>query len=109
MISRKTGSRLPYAAAVPTLSGLTRSVGAAIRSVFRAGRATQEAKPAPGRRPPQADSPGRTGPDRTVEIDPRKVGTVRMSYSPIHDGAPDPGEIVWTWVPFEENDGQGKD
>ena len=32
-----------------------------------------------------------------------------MSYSPHTDGAPDPGEIVWTWVPFEENDGRGKD
>jgi len=20
-----------------------------------------------------------------------------------------PGEVVWTWVPFEENDGRGKD
>jgi len=32
-----------------------------------------------------------------------------MSYSPVRDGNPDPGEIVWTWVPFEENNGQGKD
>ena len=32
-----------------------------------------------------------------------------MSYSPQTDGAPDPGEVVWTWVPFEENDGRGKD
>jgi hypothetical protein len=34
---------------------------------------------------------------------------VRTSYSPQTDEAPDPGEIVWTWVPFEENDGRGKD
>lgn len=32
-----------------------------------------------------------------------------MSYSPRTDGNPDPGEIVWTWVPFEERDGRGKD
>jgi mRNA-degrading endonuclease toxin of MazEF toxin-antitoxin module len=32
-----------------------------------------------------------------------------MSYSPVTDGDPDPGEIVWTWVPFEENDQKGKD
>jgi hypothetical protein len=25
------------------------------------------------------------------------------------DGAPDAGEIVWTWVPYAENDGRGKD
>ena len=32
-----------------------------------------------------------------------------MTYSPSTDGAPDPGEVVWTWVPFEERDGRGKD
>lgn len=32
-----------------------------------------------------------------------------MSYNPSTDGDPDPGEIVWTWVPYEENDGRGKD
>lgn len=30
-------------------------------------------------------------------------------YSPELDGRADPGEIVWTWVEFEENDGRGKD
>jgi hypothetical protein len=32
-----------------------------------------------------------------------------MTYSPRRDGRPDPGEIVWTWVPYEEDHGQGKD
>ena len=54
-------------------------------------------------------SPGESGPDATVEVDPHRIGPVRMSYSPQTDGAPDPGEVVWTWVPFEENDGRGKD
>ncbi|NVM97950.1 type II toxin-antitoxin system PemK/MazF family toxin [Arthrobacter sp. SDTb3-6] len=36
-------------------------------------------------------------------------GTSRTLYSPKPDGAPDPGEIVWTWVPFEEDFSQGKD
>lgn len=54
-------------------------------------------------------SPGRTGPSATAEADPREVGPVRTSYAPDRDGDPDPGEIVWTWVPFEENDGRGKD
>ncbi|HEY3647051.1 MAG TPA: hypothetical protein VGL33_03705, partial [Streptosporangiaceae bacterium] len=52
---------------------------------------------------------GESGPDATVEVDPHRIGPVRMSYSPQTDGAPDPGEVVWTWVPFEENDGRGKD
>ncbi|MEU6944504.1 type II toxin-antitoxin system PemK/MazF family toxin [Streptomyces sp. NPDC046316] len=45
----------------------------------------------------------------TTEADPHAIGPVRTSYAPDRDGAPDPGEIVWTWVPFEENDGRGKD
>src|ERR1700744_2453371 len=53
--------------------------------------------------------PGESGPDASVEVDPHRIGPVRMSYSPQADGAPDPGEVVWTWVPFEENDGRGKD
>ena len=32
-----------------------------------------------------------------------------MQYEPSPDGDPDAGEIVWTWVPYEENDGRGKD
>ncbi|MGW0706391.1 type II toxin-antitoxin system PemK/MazF family toxin [Streptomyces sp. NPDC002643] len=57
----------------------------------------------------ELDVPGRYGPFATAEADPRDVGRVRTEYSPAHDGDPDPGEIVWTWVPFEENDGRGKD
>lgn len=30
-------------------------------------------------------------------------------YDPHPDGRPDPGEIVWTWVPYEEDHSQGKD
>lgn len=30
-------------------------------------------------------------------------------YSPELDGDPDPGEIVWTWVPYEDDPNQGKD
>jgi hypothetical protein len=37
------------------------------------------------------------------------TGAVRARYAPVLDGDPDPGEIVWTWVPFEEDHSQGKD
>jgi hypothetical protein len=37
------------------------------------------------------------------------TGPIRFDYRPRRDGKPDPGEIVWAWVPFEENDGRGKD
>ncbi|MDT0265080.1 type II toxin-antitoxin system PemK/MazF family toxin [Streptomyces sp. DSM 44915] len=52
---------------------------------------------------------GRFGAAATVEVDPRRVGRVRTEYAPEPDGDPDPGEIVWTWVPYEEGDGRGKD
>ncbi|HEX5089226.1 MAG TPA: type II toxin-antitoxin system PemK/MazF family toxin [Nocardioides sp.] len=31
------------------------------------------------------------------------------SYEPEADGLPDPGEVVWGWVPYEEDPSQGKD
>ncbi len=32
-----------------------------------------------------------------------------MEYSPDLDGLADPGEVVWTWVPYEEDPSRGKD
>ena len=32
-----------------------------------------------------------------------------MTYDPKPDGRPDPGEVVWTWVPFEDDPSRGKD
>jgi mRNA-degrading endonuclease toxin of MazEF toxin-antitoxin module len=32
-----------------------------------------------------------------------------IEYSPCLDGDPDPGEVVWTWVSYEEDPSQGKD
>jgi hypothetical protein len=37
----------------------------------------------------------------------RGISTIR--YAPQPDGSPDPGEIVWTWVPYEEDHSKGKD
>jgi hypothetical protein len=33
----------------------------------------------------------------------------RLRYAPRADGRPDPGEVVWAWVPYEEDPAQGKD
>jgi PemK-like, MazF-like toxin of type II toxin-antitoxin system len=44
---------------------------------------------------------------------PRQVPTARrgrqLEYSPNLDGDADPGEIVWTWVKYEDDPHQGKD
>ena len=34
---------------------------------------------------------------------------VEITYDPKPDGRPDPGEVVWTWVPYEDDPSQGKD
>ncbi len=54
-------------------------------------------------------SPGRFGSSRTVGVRPPGPDGLRISYAPRTDGDPDAGEVVWTWVPYEENDGRGKD
>src|SRR4051812_15361691 len=33
----------------------------------------------------------------------------RLEYSPQLDGDADPGEVVWTWVAYEEDASRGKD
>ena len=32
-----------------------------------------------------------------------------VTYAAEPDGLPDPGEVVWTWVPYEDDPQQGKD
>ena len=34
---------------------------------------------------------------------------VRIAYTPDMDGDADPGEVVWAWVPYEEDPNRGKD
>ena len=36
-------------------------------------------------------------------------GRAAVRYAPSPNGQPEPGEIVWTWVPYEEDYSQGKD
>ncbi len=52
-------------------------------------------------------TPGRAGAFATRAVPPPRV--LALEYAPDTDGAPDAGEIVWTWVPYVENDGRGKD
>jgi hypothetical protein len=44
---------------------------------------------------------------RPVPVKPK--ATLRIVYEPRLDGDADPGEVVWTWVPYEEDPRQGKD
>ncbi len=44
-------------------------------------------------------------PTTTAERD----DTPGIVYAPEIDGEPDPGEVVWGWVPYEDDPSQGKD
>ncbi|MEZ5205129.1 MAG: type II toxin-antitoxin system PemK/MazF family toxin [Acidimicrobiales bacterium] len=47
------------------------------------------------------------GPGRSGDAD--ATGGITVSYQPEHDGDADPGEVVWSWVPYEDDPSQGKD
>lgn len=54
-------------------------------------------------------SPGQFGEGATRDVAASELRGAKLEYAPSMDGDPDPGEIVWTWVPYVENDGRGKD
>ncbi|SDE44403.1 type II toxin-antitoxin system PemK/MazF family toxin [Rhodococcus tukisamuensis] len=65
----------------------------------------------------EAGKPKGTNPTRTVTPGRPVASTMvptahrarRVEYSPDLDGRADPGEVVWTWVAYEEDASQGKD
>jgi hypothetical protein len=61
------------------------------------------AKPAP----PKPRPPVQTASSSSYPGD--FTGKAKLAYAPEADGNPDPGEVVWAWVPFEEDHSQGKD
>nr|MDQ5862190.1 type II toxin-antitoxin system PemK/MazF family toxin [Actinomycetota bacterium] len=95
-----------------------RSLGDAVRMSLRAlgriragdhgtsgGAGTQHGRAA-ARSSPEATVPP-DGASAAYAGDFQGVSTAR--YAPQPDGEPDPGEVVWTWVPYEEDHTRGKD
>jgi hypothetical protein len=72
----------PYGAGVARDHRILRLTGRVTELIRRAARTTAAARPP-------------ASPD--------------VEYRPRTDGRPDPGEIVWAWVPYDEDDGRGKD
>jgi len=107
--SRISAAPLSRAAIVTTVTQRTGLLGALQRLFLPSSRpsATMTA-PAP-HTAPEREEPGRTGTTATVEITPPGRGGLQVTYAPARDGDPDAGEVVWTWVPYTENDGRGKD
>jgi hypothetical protein len=56
-----------------------------------------------GARPPRRDDHPRAATPRQDD------DAVVFEYAPELDGEPDPGEVVWTWVAYEDDPRQGKD
>ena len=54
-------------------------------------------------------APRRTTGGGSVRNAPTGDRARRVVYAPDLDGAADPGEVVWAWVPFEEDARRGKD
>lgn len=74
------------------------------RSIYRQVRQLQNSSGRPTGQGPSRGA-GREGSGYAGDF----RGRLQASYAPKPDGRPDPGEIVWTWVPFEEDYSKGKD
>lgn len=97
----------PVASLAPVSSSpWIRLVDSVLRTLTRPAARTAGRTPGPSPRPPSTPMP-HPAPDAAYPGD--FVGSPRPVYAPRPDGDPDPGEIVWTWVPYEEDHRQGKD
>lgn len=83
-----------------TTSEIIRTIGQAIVDALRP-RATRRPRQRPGRA-----TPGPGGGRRYPGDFP---GRPRLTYDPHPGKLADPGEVVWTWVPYEEDHTRGKD
>jgi len=80
------------------------SSGGAGRSQRKSSSKASSSKTSSKQQRKPAARPSGGAPARDIE-----TNGVSFEYSPDLDGDPDPGEVVWTWVPYEEDASQGKD
>jgi hypothetical protein len=76
------------------------SLSRVLRSLLRTAMEPAAPPPAAARR----DTPADGVRDLSGGLD-----GVDLVHHPQDDGEPDPGEVVWAWVPYDEGDGRGKD
>ncbi len=97
-----------------------RTIGAAVLRTLRlldrlngpaGGQSRTQAPASPGRkpgaRPPSPAGTPAAQPGSGYAGDFR--GKAEIRYAPSPNGRPEPGEIVWAWVPYEEDHARGKD
>ena len=108
----------------PRTSALLRRVGtaiarAAVSSATKSSKSSRSSRPSSrssrsrsttsGPKPtaPRTTSPASRGQEQAYQGD--FTGRATITYDPRLDGDADPGEVVWAWVPYEEDHSQGKD
>ncbi len=69
------------------------------------GRHADRRHPSPG----TSGESSPTGRGRPTRHRPSREAARQVSYAPDLDGDADPGEVVWTWVAYEEDPTRGKD
>lgn len=91
---------------------MRRLLTAVLELIFGTEQQQKKGRPArPGGPPKGSTTRPTTG--RPVTGRPASTGIdasdVIIEYTPSLDGDADPGEVVWTWVPYDDDPSQGKD
>jgi PemK-like, MazF-like toxin of type II toxin-antitoxin system len=79
-----------------------------LKSFFRRLAGAPDRQPSATPVPPRGTVPKPPTSAKTRTV-PTPTAGRHLAYAPSLDGDADPGEIVWTWVPYEDDPGQGKD
>lgn len=110
---RRLLSVLTRAAVEAVDDELTRSTRSGKRSSDSSQRSGGGARSGQGASS-RSHAPSSSGSSRVSHAEPHlwdvaTRGLPPFAYEPHPDGEADPGEVVWTWVPYEEDPSQGKD
>jgi len=90
---------------VAATSDIIKAIGQAIINALRPRSSTRTKTP----RKPSETRPTGTGPRSGHDYPGDFHGRPVLTYQPHPGPLPDPGEVVWTWVPYEEDHSRGKD
>ena len=105
----------------PSTSALLRRVGSALaraavsrtsRRRKEPSRSTRSSLPSRSSNGPVPSAPAKSSPASRGQEQAYRgdfTGRADIAYAPRADGDADPGEVVWAWVPYEEDHSQGKD
>lgn len=86
-----------------------RAAAAGARTAPPRTRRRQRSSGLPGAGPRAAPAPRPGGVEPGGAYPGDFTGTAAVEYAPARDDRADPGEVVWGWVPYEEDHTRGKD